>query len=158
MKHFINCNTIEELKQQYRKLAKLHHPDNGGNAETMKRINAEYDELFKILQRQYNANAKADKQNTERPEEFRELIEKLIKLDGVIIEICGSWVWLSGNTYKHRDIIKELGFLWSKGKKMWYLGEFSNKKRGSMPMEQIRNRYGSKKYKGEGETVLRLAM
>lgn len=34
--------TREELNDQYRTLAKQHHPDLGGDAEVMKEINAEY--------------------------------------------------------------------------------------------------------------------
>jgi curved DNA-binding protein CbpA len=33
------------IKQQYRKLAREHHPDRGGNAETFKEINAAYEVL-----------------------------------------------------------------------------------------------------------------
>lgn len=33
------------IKQQYRKLARTHHPDRGGNAETFKRINEAYEVL-----------------------------------------------------------------------------------------------------------------
>ena len=47
-----NINTMEELRREYRRLAKLHHPDTGGDTEDMKQINAEYDRLFDILSRQ----------------------------------------------------------------------------------------------------------
>lgn len=47
-----NINTMKELRREYRRLAKLHHPDTGGNTEDMKQINAEYDALFAILSRQ----------------------------------------------------------------------------------------------------------
>jgi len=41
--------TAEELKKQYRELAHNHHPDNGGDIEVMKAVNAEYAELFPRL-------------------------------------------------------------------------------------------------------------
>ena len=31
--------TLDELKAQYRKLAMMHHPDRGGDLDTMKAIN-----------------------------------------------------------------------------------------------------------------------
>jgi DnaJ-class molecular chaperone len=37
--------TAEEIKQAYRKLAKTHHPDKGGNAETFKKIQTSYETL-----------------------------------------------------------------------------------------------------------------
>ena len=48
MKYFTNVTTLEELKKQYKKLAKQYHPDlNGGETvEAMKQINSEYDALF----------------------------------------------------------------------------------------------------------------
>ena len=51
MKWFENVKKIEELRQLYRKLLKEHHPDNGGDEETMKEINLEYDRVFSDLSR-----------------------------------------------------------------------------------------------------------
>lgn len=48
MKKFKNVKSFEDLKQQYRELLKANHPDNGGDVETMKEINIQYDALFKI--------------------------------------------------------------------------------------------------------------
>ena len=44
--YFKNIETLEDLKKQYRALAMQNHPDRGGDAETMKAINNEYDELL----------------------------------------------------------------------------------------------------------------
>ena len=49
MKFFQTVKTLEELKAEYRRLAMKYHPDRGGDAETMKAINAEHDEFFEIL-------------------------------------------------------------------------------------------------------------
>lgn len=38
MKYFTNCRTLDELKKEYRRLSKLHHPDHGGDEATMKAI------------------------------------------------------------------------------------------------------------------------
>lgn len=46
MKYFTNCKTVEEAKKLYRRLAMENHPDRGGDLDTMKAINAEYDEFF----------------------------------------------------------------------------------------------------------------
>lgn len=40
--YFKNCHSLSELKKEYRRLCKIHHPDKGGNDETMKAINNEY--------------------------------------------------------------------------------------------------------------------
>ncbi len=56
-KYFKNINTLDELKKEFRRLAMLHHPDRGGDTETMKQINVEYDMLFPVLKAAYNKTA-----------------------------------------------------------------------------------------------------
>lgn len=46
--YFKKVNSLNDLKEQFKKLARVNHPDAGGNAETMKEINSEYDQLFPI--------------------------------------------------------------------------------------------------------------
>lgn len=45
-KYFKNVTSLEDLKNQFKALARKNHPDAGGNVETMKEINCEYDALF----------------------------------------------------------------------------------------------------------------
>ena len=52
MKYFTNCKTLDDLKAEYRRLAKRHHPDLGGDKATMQAINAEYETRFEILKKQ----------------------------------------------------------------------------------------------------------
>lgn len=46
--YFNGIHSFDELKKRFRDLARQNHPDAGGNPETMKAINAEYDLLFPI--------------------------------------------------------------------------------------------------------------
>lgn len=39
MKWFKNVTTLEELRKQYKKLLKSHHPDNGGTVSDMQERN-----------------------------------------------------------------------------------------------------------------------
>lgn len=48
MSYFKNIKSLEELKNTFKKLARTHHPDIGGDVEIMKEINNEYDCLFPI--------------------------------------------------------------------------------------------------------------
>ncbi len=43
--YFTNCRTMKDLKKEYRRLMKLYHTDNHGNADICKEINIEYDKL-----------------------------------------------------------------------------------------------------------------
>lgn len=151
---FVNCNTLEELKKQYRRLAMQHHPDRGGSLEIMQQINAEHDELFEMLKKQHNAKADEYHQTTETAAEFRDIIELLMKLDGVIVELCGSWIWCSGDTKPHKEALKAAGLRWSQNKKQWYWRheeEGHKWHRGNKTMDQIRRKYGSQVFNGSRE-------
>ena len=118
--YFENVKTLDELKKQYRRLAIKYHPDMGGSTEIMQQINAEHDRLFEQLKTQHNASADEYHQTTETPEEFRAIIELLMKLDGLEIELAGAWLWIGGNTRAHKEALKAAGCRWSSNKKLWY--------------------------------------
>ena len=139
LKYFIGVETIEELKKKYKELAKKHHPDLGGNKEKFQEINNEYDKLLENLK----SNKKA---NTKDNDNFKDIINELIKYNELTIEIIGSWLWVSGNTYPLRDSIKKLGMLWSKGRKKWYYTndnvDYKNTHYKKKTYEQLKNDYG----------------
>lgn len=56
--------SLEDLKNQFKALARKNHPDAGGNAETMKAINCEYDALFPIWRDRHNTAAKTEAEKT----------------------------------------------------------------------------------------------
>ena len=45
---------------------------------------------------------------------------KDLDLNNVKIEKIGTWLWLSGATYKIKDNLRELGFFFSANKKAWF--------------------------------------
>lgn len=49
MKYFKNVQNAEELKKEYKRLARENHPDMGGDVEIMKAINGEFDILLATL-------------------------------------------------------------------------------------------------------------
>lgn len=146
MRYFNNINDLNELKAAYRKLAMANHPDRGGDPEIMKAINAEYTILFNRLKDGYNATRDCDKETTETPEDFINIIETLLKLEGISIELCGRWLWIGGNTYQHKDALKAAGCRWCSGKKLWswhFEEDSCLRKRKSTDMDTIRFKYGS---------------
>ena len=142
IKYFYDCHTLEEVKRKYKNLAMLHHPDRGGNTATMQEINLEYEEILK------NPLFDFSKQSEEDQEEFiryPEIINQFIGLDGLIIELIGNWIWISGNTYPHRGKLKAIGFYFAPKKVMWYYrpAEYKSINRSPKTIESIRLKYGS---------------
>lgn len=161
MKYFVNCKTLEELKKEYRRLAVANHPDHGGDVAIMQQINAEYEKSFARIKAAHNATADDDHKVTETPEEFVNIIDILSGLDGLDVELCGSWLWISGNTYTHKDALKSAGCKWSNQKKMWYWRHEENASwhhRGTMTIDEIRAKYGTEHVSGSPRVKIASAM
>lgn len=151
-KYFKNVKTKEELRKEYVKLAKANHPDNGGNAETFKAIQNEYDYLSKILP---NAKATTEQEAEQQKhdemqidEALKDMIDRIIIFDGLNIEVVGSWIWVDGNTFQCKEQLKELGFKWSKARKKWHYTPYDSVKyyKGKRKdFDTLREMYGSSK-------------
>ena len=76
-----------------------------------------------------------------------------LKMDGVSIEIVGTFIWLTGNTKPYKDDIKALEFRYSPKKYAWYKAPSDYKKRSrkNYDMDTIRGMYGSQKVKEDKE-------
>ena len=154
MKYLKNIKNIEQLKKEYRRMAMELHPDRGGDAEEFKILVNEYEILTKKLAKENNKNEEEYNKDIELDKQYMDIINQLIKFDGLTIEVVGSWIWLSGNTYPAKETIKGLGFKWASKKKMWYLSPDDHpKRRGGkeLSMDEIKSKYGVKaKVKTEG--------
>ena len=146
MIYFKDVRTLEELKSEYHRLCMAHHPDRGGSTEAMQIVNAEYAELFQMVKDKHaNKDGKTYTRSTEEaPEAFQNLIEALLRLNGIKISIIGSFVWVEGNTKLHKDVLKGLGFRWHSKKQCWFLSPVGYQRRGRQEysMEEIRRMYG----------------
>jgi len=160
--YFIDCKTAEELKKAYRAWAKKLHPDLGGNAEEFKVMQAEYERMWERLKNVHKtAEGKtytAKTETTEAPQEFINIINVLIRLEGVNVEICGSWIWASGNTMTHKDTLKSLGFKWAYKKRAWYYHTEPYRKRShrELTLDEIRDMFGSQNYTTKAEEERKL--
>ena len=150
---FNHCNTLDELKAEYRRLAMRHHPDHGGDTETMQRINAEYTAKFETLKHTHNATHDENHQTNEVPADFIRIIEVLLRMGDVDVELCGCWLWISGNTKPHKEELKSAGCRWSANKARWYWRPAygtSFRHRGTQTIDGIRARYGSQRFTANG--------
>ena len=157
-KFFENCKNLDELKKAYKAAAMKHHPDMGGDTATMQQINAEYEARFEVLKRSQNEQAAADttgrtQATTESAADFIAIIAALLRLDGITVELCGRWLWIGGDTKKHKDTLKAAGCRWSSTKKLWswhFAEDGSHWHRSRYSMDQIRNKYGSATFSRAG--------
>ncbi|MBS4067960.1 MAG: hypothetical protein KGZ62_05105 [Sulfurimonas sp.] len=139
---FKGIDGINEAKKIYKELAKKLHPDVGGT-----------DELFKILNSVYNHILEHGLNFSEDAEfdlELEKVISKILHYENIVIEVVGSWIWLSGDTKNIKDILKELNFKWASKKKMWYYGEMKGKNPKQKSMDDIKAKYGCQTVKTKG--------
>jgi len=146
MIYFKECNNIEEVKARYKTLAKIFHPDMGGSTELMQALNAEYALACASVLQDENLTAEEAAEYTRLSEEYRAVIEKLIGLTGIIIEVVGNWVWVTGLTYPVKKQLKEAGLFFAPKKVAWYYrAEEYKTKGGKKTLDEIRAKYGSEK-------------
>jgi curved DNA-binding protein CbpA len=146
--YFRDCKNLQEVKKLYRDLALKLHPDKGGNTQDMQELNAAYEAVlnnpfFKF--RKDSDDTSTEEANRKEFIRYRDVVNQIINLEGLIIEIIGDWVWLSGLTYPYRKQLREIGFLFAPNKVMWFYrpAEYKSANRKPLPIEVIRNKYGS---------------
>ena len=154
---FEGCTDLQTLKERYKELAKAYHPDINPDAgdEAMQHINAQYDELVKRFSRvssdgRTEATEQEARSAADLAIQYREIIAQIINLTGINIELCGSWLWVSGETYANREALKAAGLRYASKKQMWYWRPEEaacHKSRRGTTMGDIRRKYGSDRIK-----------
>jgi curved DNA-binding protein CbpA len=155
MTYFTNCKTAEELKKAYRKVARELHPDSNSDRDTtaeFQKMQQEFEQAFEQLKNVHvnKDGEQYEKETTETAAEFMDLIDKLLHIPGIDIELCGSWIWITGNTKPVKDELKSFGFKFSRNKAAWYFHREPYRKHSkkSMSLDEIRNMYGSAHFAG----------
>ena len=122
--YFEGCFTLDALKARYRIMAKELHPDLHPELgdEPMKELNAQFERLSERLSHvaadgRTEATAEQAEQARADADAYRAVIMQIIHLAGLEIELCGAWLWVSGETRAHKDALKAAGLRWS-AKKM----------------------------------------
>ena len=163
--YFKKCLQVEEIKQVYRELALTHHPDRGGDTPTMQDINGQYHEALA----QCDGQKAVGSDGKERTYTYREDLERAtiakidellaLKLADVNIWLIGYWLWIDGDTYPHREKLKEAGCMWNRKRQMWYWREGKYRgQRSSASFSSLANKYGATKLAREQEGRERAAL
>ena len=131
---FKGIEGINEAKKIYKQLAKKLHPDVGGSDELFKMLNSIYTNI--IENKIYFTNEfKFDL-------EIEKIISQILHYENILIEVVGSWVWVSGDTREIKEKLKELNFKWASKKKLWFYGEMKGRNPNEKSMEDIKSKYG----------------
>ena len=77
--------------------------------------------------------------------------EKLMELkentdsSKLTLEICGSWLWITGKTFPIKDILQNLGFRYSANKRAFYYRQNDHRSNNLTPLtiEKIHELYGA---------------
>lgn len=138
---FKGIEGINECKKIYKQLAKKLHPDVGGSDELFKMLNSIYTNILE--------NGIYFSNEFEFDLEIEKIISQILHYENIIIEVVGSWIWLSGDTKKIKDKLKDLGFKWASKKKNWYYGEMKHRNPREKTLEEIKGKYGCKTVKTE---------
>ena len=151
MKYFAGLTTVAEIKAKFKELAFRHHPDLGGDTETMKIINAQYHDALQSANGQQNKGSDS-KEHTYRYDEATEqaIAEKLdellgLQLEEVEIAIIGTWLWVTGNTKPHKDQLGKngIGLSWHTSRQAWYFNSTGHRAYSSNAyLESLARTYG----------------
>lgn len=133
-------NILKPEKAAYRAACKRYHPDiNPDGAEIMKLINAAYDFLKKHLGQW--STSQRDRTETPIDEIFSEILNR------IHIEVCGTWLWVTGNTRPYKDALKAAGLKFAR--KYW-----RPESRRVLSLDEIRFTFGSREIETEERETL----
>jgi len=141
------------IKRAYQVASSKYHPDKGGSKEMMQAVNAAYEAL-----KGFEGNLEAG--DLDYADLLNDALLKIIDLPGLVIEVCGAWIWVTGDTKPHSAALgrKEggAGFFWAKKKKSWYFrpSDWKSASRGNWSMDKIRDTHGSDRVKGKQQMRL----
>lgn len=145
----VACTTWEELKTAYVEWATK------CDTETSQQfLNGAFEEVAKLVKDQHKT--KDGKSYTKEPElspeDFRTLMAELLNIDGITVEILGSWIWVSGNTKANKDALKQCGFRFSGKKQAWYKAPEGTKRMGRRYKSKYAS-YGELREAWDAQTV-----
>ena len=147
---FDECKTIEELKKAYISLIRKFHPDKGGNLEICKLVNTLYEQFANKLKSIHKTKDKT----AENPQkqEFSDISDKLKDIVFTLsafpldLEICGSWLWVTGRTWIYSKQLKACGCIFASRKKAWCFHEDEwIRRKHKLSLDEIRSLHGSEK-------------
>lgn len=168
--HFASCETVQKVKDEYRKLAMKCHPDLGDSSQKdvrTKQMQMLNDAYHVALKARHGEDLKIQKADGTKVEKFYSYdFEKETKLTDKLYsyftlnlpltcEVLGDWIWVTGETKSHKDALKGLKFQWHSQKLCWYWhdGKFFRRYKQNYSLNQIRARHSGGAIKQTDQTL-----
>jgi hypothetical protein len=145
LKNIFETLDLDQTKVKFRELAHIHHPDKGGDFEMMKQLITSYKQHLRRLENDQNPA-------TNKPFDYqieKELIDKIevfASIQGIVIELIGKWIWVSGDTKSIKDQLKANDFRYASKKQLWYFRQEDQAQKfhkSGISIDEIRSKYGS---------------
>ena len=124
-----------------------------GNRMALTTQTISHDLLFQKLKDTYEHSESYEKQTDrqkqaydwEKDKQLRAVIVALSKFAGLEIELCGTWVYVRGETYPYRKELKDLGLRFNSHKRCWiiHFDDYYKYHKKPVGMSYIRSKYGS---------------
>lgn len=124
-----------QIRTKFKELVHVYHPDKGGDTKLTILLIEAYKEALK---------GNNPKINLEIEKDLLDKLDQILKLDGVIIELIGVWIWVTGKTKENKEELKKAQFRYSPVKSAWYYRKEVEGKtfyNGSSTLDEIRGKY-----------------
>ena len=167
---FAECSTVNQVKKLYHTLCFRYHPDIGGDNRTMQQVNDEYHNKLNGL----NGQSFACDDGKDRTYHYRQAVEQgamdkiaeLISLKikygtGWVIELIGTWVWVSETARSDKDLLNKNGakMRWHSKRFMWYwhTTKTYRRKMSNLSTNDMRVMFGSQVYESDSNKAIAIA-
>ena len=164
IQYFSDCQTVQDVKNTWRKLCMIHHPDRGGDTLTMQIINEQYHIALESMagQTTRGSDGKDHKYYYSRKQE-QEIMDKVQEIAaagmiGIEILLIGSWIWITGNTRQYRKILGKEGLKcrWHSKRLCWYWHKpgYKSKYNSHVDLAGLAATYGCTEFDSEERTQI----
>ena len=161
MDYFTGLNAVTDIKAAYRKLASKNHPDKGGVTAIMQEINAQYHEALQNIDGTVTKGTDGKNHtysyNHTIEEELIDKINELLALNlsEIVIALIGTWIWITGETKQHKELLKTAKCKWHGKRKCWFLStQKKTRYNNKASLSDLASSYGYKTFNMEGSVAI----